>query len=254
VAHRNWTRDELLACFNLYCRIPFGKMDSRNPEVIGAASSLDRTPGAVAMKLVNFASLDPVQQARKIKGLKNASRQDRAIWNEFEANSTKVAEESEIAFDRLISRRELGVAEIQIPSGPTEAVSSRRLRLVQGFFRRTVLSSYGYRCSFCRLPVRALLTASHIIPWNASVELRADPRNGLCLCSLHDRAFDRGLMGIDSSFCLLVSPKLKHRNPLPIHKIGLLDLEGSRIQLPQRFAPNPACLEYHRNSVFQPGS
>lgn len=252
MAHRNWTRDELLACFNLYCRLPFGKLHHRNPEIIAAASSLDRTPSAVAMKLGNFASFDPVQQARKIKGLKNASRQDRAIWNEFETDSSRVAEQSEVAFDKLISHRALDAAEIRIPGGPTEAVSSRRLRLVQGFFRRTVLSSYGYRCSFCRLPVRALLTASHIIPWNVSVELRADPRNGLCLCALHDRAFDRGLMGIDSDFCILVSPKLKHRNPLPIHKIALLDLEGASMEVPPRFAPNPACLEYHRKSIFQP--
>src|SRR6266705_3386409 len=76
----NWSRDELLACFNLYCRIPFGKLHKGNPEIIEAAKAFHRTPSAVAMKLVNFASFDPAQRSRNVKGLVNVSRQDRALW------------------------------------------------------------------------------------------------------------------------------------------------------------------------------
>lgn len=54
-----WTREQRLIAFALYCRTPFGKMHSRNPEIIKLAQLLGRTPGSLAMKLVNFASLDP---------------------------------------------------------------------------------------------------------------------------------------------------------------------------------------------------
>ncbi len=78
----NWTRHELILAFNLYCRIPFGRLHKGNPEIVSLAQNINRTPSAVAMKLVNFASFDPVHQARQITGLKNASRADREIWNE----------------------------------------------------------------------------------------------------------------------------------------------------------------------------
>lgn len=125
------------------------------------------------------------------------------------------------------------------------------MRLVQSFFRRSVLAGYGYKCSFCGFEVRTLLNASHIIPWNVSVELRADPRNGFCLCVLHDRAFDRGLMSVDVESRLLISKRLKKANPAPLHRVAFLDLEGQRINLPGRFLPDVKSVEYHRVSVFQ---
>lgn len=30
----NWTREQLLVAFNLYCQLPFGKLDQRNPDII----------------------------------------------------------------------------------------------------------------------------------------------------------------------------------------------------------------------------
>lgn len=249
---RNWSHDELLACFNLYCRIPFGKLHQRNPQIVEAAAALHRTPSAVAMKLVNFASFDPVQRSRNVKGLVNVSRQDRVLWQEFEANPNGVAAESEQAFDRLIASGATLEEEMAAPSqGPTEKVLARPMRLVQSFFRRTVLASYGYRCCLCKLEVIALLNASHIIPWNSSVELRADPRNGLCLCVLHDRAFDRGLIAVDAGNRVVVSERLSRRAPVPLQRVAFSQLEGRRIELPARFLPLPSCLEHHRRWVFK---
>lgn len=54
-----WTRDELILAFNLYCKIPFGTIHIRNPQIIALAKVLRRTPSAVSWKLANFASLDP---------------------------------------------------------------------------------------------------------------------------------------------------------------------------------------------------
>jgi putative restriction endonuclease len=249
--NQNWTREEALACFNLYCRIPFGKLHSKNPEIIAFAKAIGRTPSAVAMKLVNFASFDPAHKKRNVRGLSNASSLDRTLWEEFEGTPNKIAEESEEEFNRLaLPIGSLAEPEFRLPQGPTEKELTRPMRLVQSFFRRSVLASYGYKCSFCGLEVRSLLNASHIIPWNVSVELRADPRNGFCLCVLHDRAFDRGLISVDADSRLLISKRVKKINPVPLHRVGLLDLEGQRISLPGRFLPDERSLDYHRASVF----
>jgi len=53
---RLWSREELLVTLNLYLKLPFGKMHSRNPEVIRLADLLERSPNAIAMRLTNFAS------------------------------------------------------------------------------------------------------------------------------------------------------------------------------------------------------
>ena len=54
-----WTREQLLVAFALYCRLPFGRLHYRNPEIIRFAEAIGRTPSALAMKLTNIASLDP---------------------------------------------------------------------------------------------------------------------------------------------------------------------------------------------------
>jgi hypothetical protein len=39
-----WTRQELILAFDLYCRIPFKKTKTNNPEVIGLAKLLRAYP------------------------------------------------------------------------------------------------------------------------------------------------------------------------------------------------------------------
>ena len=241
-----WTRDELLVCFNFYCRTPFGKLYSSNPDVIRVAKAIGRTPGAVAMKAVNFASFDPAHQKRKVKGLSNASRQDKAIWDEFNADTNRLAQESEEAALRLGGLPLEPIEElVEIPSGPSEKDLIRPVRLLQSFFRRTVLASYKFTCAFCGLEFPALLNASHIIPWNASVELRGDPRNGLCLCTLHDRAFDRCLMSVDTKRRITISPRLKLKPENRLHKAAFLALKGREIMMPEKFEPLKSSLEHH---------
>lgn len=256
MTHRGWTRDELLLTFNLYCRTPFGRLHRSNPEIVALAQKLNRTASAVAMKLVNFASLDPAHQSRKVRGLSNASRADRAIWDEFNANPELLAYESQQAYRRIIADLGPGGEEGQwdeelLRSRPTESQRLVRVRLVQSFFRDAVLASYEYRCAMCRLDLPELLNASHIIPWKSNVERRADPRNGLALCSIHDRAFDRGLLAVTDSYSVLTSKRAKAKPSGRLHQIALLDVEGQAIFLPKRFLPDPMALAYHREHVFQ---
>ena len=59
-----WSRDELILALNLYLKLQFGKLHSRTPEIIHLAAFIDRTAGSVAMRLNNFASVDPYHQQR----------------------------------------------------------------------------------------------------------------------------------------------------------------------------------------------
>lgn len=70
---RLWTREELILALNLYLKLPFGKLHHGTPEIIHLAKILDRTPNSIAMRLSNFASVDPYHQERGIKGLTGAS-------------------------------------------------------------------------------------------------------------------------------------------------------------------------------------
>ena len=44
MARKRWTREELLIALNLYCRIPFGKINHGNPEIVEVAKAIGRTP------------------------------------------------------------------------------------------------------------------------------------------------------------------------------------------------------------------
>jgi hypothetical protein len=81
-AGRRWTEQEIRDALALYGRISFGQCNPRNPEVIALARALDRTPGSVAMKLGNLASLDPAITSTGRTGLTSVSKLDRHVWEQ----------------------------------------------------------------------------------------------------------------------------------------------------------------------------
>jgi predicted restriction endonuclease len=262
----NWTRDQLLVAFNLYCKIPFSKTKANNPSVIKVVRLIHRSPASVAMKLGNFGSFDPALQNKGIKGLSGTSRADRAIWDEFNQNWDRLSIESELAAERLSARSERGperktqsgtVARSEtwsledLLSGPTETARLVRVRLHQRFFRESVLASYGTTCCVCSNPVPQLLTASHIIPWAQREDLRANPRNGLCLCCLHHNAFDCGLWTINESYEVLLSSELAAYLPNKILECSFVSFATTRIRMPDKFCPEQNVLTYHRQNLFR---
>ena len=251
MVNRNWTRDQLLVAFRLYCRTPFGRLHRLNPEIIALAKSIGRTPSAVSMKACNFASLDPAQKRRGIRALGNTSDADEALWREFSTDSASVAAEAEAAFEHLAAGIILPEqSEPALPVGPTEVARIVQIRRVQAFFRSAVLNSYDCRCALTGIAVPGLLNASHIIPWSLAEQRRADPRNGLCLNALHDRAFDRGLISFDGRWNLMISPMLRQGTISEEHRRMLLDLEGHNLRLPSRFLPDVDAMTFHRAHVF----
>lgn len=245
-----WTRDQLLLALRLYMRLPFGKLHRLNPEIIELANQIGRTPNATAMKACNFANLDPALQARGIRGLSNLSNADREIWEEFLNDAEALAAEAEEAALRIAGAEDVAV-DFRISTGPTEVERIVRARRVQSFFRAAVLTTYDCKCALSGIECADMLIASHIIPWSESVQRRADPRNGLCLNALLDRAFDRGLFTFDDDLRVVISRRLKNSIATAQLKCSLDKIEGGTLLAPTRFPPDPEAIRFHRTTVFQ---
>jgi putative restriction endonuclease len=247
----DWSRDHLLIAMHLYYQIPFGQMHRGNPTIIAVAEKMGRSPSSLAMKLVNFASLDPVHRARGIKGLRNASRADRAIWEEFNSDWNGATEAAASAILSLPMETPGAATTPRFPQIETDRIVQAVARIGQGFFRQAVLSSYRNACCVTGLSIPELLVASHIVPWKANREQRLNPRNGLCLSNLHDRAFDMGLISFDDEFKLLVGDALRREaSRHAVAEGNFLAYEGRKIHFPERFTPDPEFMRYHRERIF----
>jgi putative restriction endonuclease len=250
-----WTRAHLLAAMHLYCITPFGRLHEGNPAIIALAAAMGRTPGSLAMKLTNLASLDPAQQARGIKGLSGASAADRQIWDEFQADWNRLVDESATALEELGHRIAVPLGRVGPPDEPPPAGSTTRVTTVtarrgQDFFRDAVLGAYQSRCCLTGCAVPELLVASHIVPWAERESTRLDPRNGLCLSALYDKAFDRALIAFDDDLRLLVSGRLR-RLELDDAVVGdVVRREGQGAAHPVRFRPSAEFLRWHREGPF----
>ena len=249
MTRKNWTREELLLALNLYCKLPFSKFSSTTPEIKNLARIIDRSPGAVAMKLSNFASLD---DSLSQTGLENASKLDKAMWDEFTGDWDRVALESEEIFATQTGDQDIEESDddfaniIQV----TEAKQTVKVRLGQRFFRSTVLNNYNIRCCICQLPMESLLIASHIIPWKVDSENRLNPHNGMSLCAIHDKAFDRGFLTLDEKYQVLLGTDLTHLFEYEAVERFFLHYQHKPIHKPEKFAPKQDFLEYHRNHIF----
>src|SRR5664280_2628054 len=233
---RDWTRDELIVAFNLYCRTPFGRIHIRNPEIKALASALGRTPSSVSWKLANFARLDPALQKRQIRGATHGSRAEEEIWEEFHQNWDALTFESQRLMAQLkgVPPEALVPPEV-FPEGKTRDAMVKT-RVNQSFFRSAVLAAYDCKCCVTGLSMPELLTASHIVPWAIDTKNRTNPRNGLCLNAIHDRAFDCGLITVTPDYRVVISGALKRslKAKDSLSKTLLLDYEGQSIKLPDQ--------------------
>lgn len=251
---RLWTRDELTLAINLYSKLPFGKMHSRNPEVISLAKFINRTPGAVAFKLANFASFDPSLKQRGIKGASNAGNLDQVVWKEFYNNWDYVFEESE----RLLAKtKNITVEELyadEIADVEEKGVDKQRLvktRVNQYRFRKLVLSNYNETCCITGINQPDLLIASHITSWSKYENNRLNPMNGLGLNALHDKAFDKGLITIVAdNYTIKISTKLQYKSRDAALQEHFFKYDGKKINLPKKFLPSIEFLQIH-NELFK---
>ena len=250
-----WTREELILAFNLYLKIPFGKMHSTNKEVIHLANLIGRTPNSIALRLVNFASVDPVLKARGIKGMDGGTKIVQPIWDEFYTNQ----EELVFLSEKILAEKENSTIEnkyqdllFDIKDLKGETVTREiKTRVNQSIFRQMVLANYATKCAITGIDVPELLFASHIVPWSVNEKERLNPENGICLSPLYDRAFDKGLIGINSNYEILLSTTLKKKKETDFYKHHFSSVEHHKITEPVKYLPRKEFLEYHLDTIFE---
>ena len=246
-----WTREEEIIVFNLYCKIPFQKSSKFHPEVIRIAKLIGRSPSAVNMKIGNFGRMDPALKEKKITGLTNGSKLDADIWNEFHNNWDELAYQSECLISQLSNSDSV---QNQYQSNGIleggEKIVTVKARINQNFFRKAILSSYGC-CCVTGIATEQLLIASHIKPWkDCNANEKTDPRNGLCLNALHDKAYDRGLITVTPDFKIHISKRIKDIYQGKVIKEYFDCYDGKKIIIPEKFLPNKSFLEYHNDMIY----
>jgi putative restriction endonuclease len=251
-----WTREEMILAFNLYLKLPFGKMHKHNPEIIELAKLLGRTPSSIGMRLVNFASCDPQLQARGVGGLKGGLNQVKPIWDEFYDNQEELVFLSEqILADKQHTSIEKKYASILADLEVKKGVDTLRLvktRVNQSVFRTMVLNNYDSVCCITGINIPELLIASHILPWSENEKERLNPRNGLCLNGLHDKAYDNGLVSITPDYEVRISSALLSASATnETLKNYFQAYDKKKILVPKKFVPSQEFLDYHFKIKFQ---
>lgn len=174
------------------------------------------------------------------------------IWDEFSNDREKLAYES-INLMAHFSKKKIEdiieFDEIEVIDGK-EKIRLIKTRVNQCFFRDSILGIYDNRCCITGLTVPKLLIASHIIPWSVDVKNRLNPENGLCLNSIHDKAFDEGLITITTDYKVKISDALLDFKKEDAIRKFFMDFADSKISMPDRYFPNKQFLEYHNAQIF----
>ncbi len=120
-------------------------------------------------------------------------------------------------------------------------------------FRINILRTYEYRCAVCGFDVKlgdspVALEASHIKWQKAGGPDEAV--NGLALCSLHHKLFDRGAFTLSKQRQILVSDDAYGTTGF---QEWLMDFHGQKINFPQRrsYYPDMEFIGWHVREVFK---
>lgn len=140
-------------------------------------------------------------------------------------------------------------AEVALAKGRVALLRRRDPR-----FREAVLVAYEYRCAVCGYDGRVgreavALDAAHVRWW--AFEGPDDVDNAVCLCSLHHKLFDRGVLGITADGEIAVSRLFVGRGRVAEELV--VALVGRPLSEPQRGLPTPAGehVSWHAEQVFR---
>lgn len=172
-------------------------------------------------------------------------------------------------FDKLLTDRDLTVKIVQelldlnFPSSIHEDIlqavginiESQRIEEKKRHpeFRENILRAYEYRCAVCGFNVRLghfpiALEAAHI-KWHQAggpdVEV-----NGIALCALHHKLFDRGAFTLSDKMKILVSAQA---NGTIGFQEWLMNFHGKKITPPQKksYYPDRKFVDWHVREVFR---
>lgn len=154
--------------------------------------------------------------------------------------------------DDICAQVGLDLEQIESELTPASHADAKRRRDPE--FRRAVLVAYESRCAFCGYDgtidrTSAGLEAAHVRWWTHDGP--DEIANGLCLCSIHHKLFDRGVLGITD----------RHRITVSVHFVGrsqaaeqlVLSLANREVIPPQTTYPAvaPPHATWHAREVFR---
>jgi putative restriction endonuclease len=124
-----------------------------------------------------------------------------------------------------------------------EQLRLAKARAGQSAFSNRIKDLYESRCCFpgCEVTDRRFLVGSHIARWSDNEALRGHLGNGLCFCTLHDRAFELGLFTLDEHYRVFVNPKERIESSFAA---SLLASHGRQIRLSEIKPLDDALLEH----------
>lgn len=142
-------------------------------------------------------------------------------------------------------------AEVSLDLETAEAGPARRR---SRDFRERVMVAYEYQCAFCGFEgwlsgTTVGLDAAHVQWWAFGGP--DEVANGICLCALHHKLFDKGVLGVTTDRRVAVSTRYAGRG----HAAGaqVLSLAGREVGGPQEaFSPVDARrIDWHTREVFR---
>lgn len=243
-----WSRQQLIVAFNTYLKLPFGSFDPRNEEVVKISQLIGKSTSSVAQRLNNFAYSDPYNSKHTLIGRSEGASYVQPIWNEFIGNQENVVFESE---ETLLNYQHKSIEETypemffnvgNLKGEVRERITKTRVN--QNIFRQVILKTYSNRCAISGIDVPELLVAGHIVPWSVNSDQRLNPENGICLSNLYDKAYDKGLICINTEYKVLISKRLKLEIEKPYFDKYFGSVENKTIILPSTYRPKREFLEY----------
>ena len=120
-------------------------------------------------------------------------------------------------------------------------------------FRQQVLRAYNYQCTICGFNMRhdntsIALEAAHI-KWKQHGG-PCEITNGLALCAIHHKAFDKGAIGVDENLRVQISSAV---NGNSIVSRLFWDFSGAQIHLPMQKQnyPQDSFIAWHAREIFR---
>ena len=252
MSRRLWERDEMILALELYHKLPFGRLNHSTPEVKELATLINRTPSSVALRLVNYASCDPLITSSGRSGMSGGYEKCLPYWTEFQNDIERLfllAAKLKAAKKNKSIEEELSLTDEDFTGHEKERVI--RQRIGQSAFHDMILANYNSTCAITGINIPELLVASHIIPWAANEEMRLNPSNGICLSPLYDKVFDLGFIGIrPDDYTIILSKELKENKSKLFFDKHFKNIENQQIILPHRAKPNQLFLQYHLDEIF----
>lgn len=120
-------------------------------------------------------------------------------------------------------------------------------------FKQKIPQIYDYTCSITGLKIQSsyrysLIDACHIIPFH--LEHDDTIGNGIALCPNLHRAFDNGLITINTDYRVIVSKKFVENNT-STHSIRQFDSKELILPKNKLFHPRKEVLQWHNENIFE---